>query len=213
MGVEVLAVEGDDAGRLLAAMLQRVQAEHACAAAASAWPKMPKTPHSSCSLSSSKGLVVIALRHCVLCSDRPVQGLAVGVAIAVSPVLRCAGYRRLGVGAAAAGVGDDLHGLADLQRLLGLLLGRVGRALAPAPPTRGRHELAHEIGADLHDRQGARVLSASAGCLSGGIEVVARSARATDTITAPRTRPNSMPSERSSGAERALAHAARDDDG
>ena len=27
MGVELLAVEGDDAGRLLAAMLQRVQAE------------------------------------------------------------------------------------------------------------------------------------------------------------------------------------------
>jgi hypothetical protein len=46
------AVEADDAGGLLAAMLQRVQAQRR-EGAASGWPKMPNTPHSSRSLSSS----------------------------------------------------------------------------------------------------------------------------------------------------------------
>ena len=38
MGVELAAVEGDDAGRLLAAMLQGVQAEHRMRGRISAWP-------------------------------------------------------------------------------------------------------------------------------------------------------------------------------
>ena len=43
--------------------------------------------------------------------------------------------------------GDDLDGLADLHRLLGLLLRRIGRALGLGRH-RGRHELADEIGTE-----------------------------------------------------------------
>ena len=53
LGMEALAVEGDDAGRFLAAMLQRMEAE-AVRAAASSWPYTPNTPHSSRSVSPSR---------------------------------------------------------------------------------------------------------------------------------------------------------------
>ena len=55
LDAELPAVEGDDAGRLLAAMLQRMQAERS-QRAASGWPKMPNTPHSSCSVSPSRSM-------------------------------------------------------------------------------------------------------------------------------------------------------------
>ena len=70
VGMEIAAVPAGDSGRFLAAMLERVKAERDEAAALSA-PQMPNTPHSSRSLSSSKGLVVsmLAIRRSPACPD------------------------------------------------------------------------------------------------------------------------------------------------
>jgi hypothetical protein len=58
MGMEVLAIEGHDAGRFLATMLQGMQAQNGSGGGFPT-PKMPIMPHSSFNLSSSKGCVVI----------------------------------------------------------------------------------------------------------------------------------------------------------
>jgi len=68
LGMEPPAVEGDDAGGFLAAMLQ-AWSPRAVIAAASRWPKMPNTPHSSRSRivievgMGKAGLLVQGLAH------------------------------------------------------------------------------------------------------------------------------------------------------
>jgi len=53
LGMKPAAVKRDDAGGFLTAVLKCVQSS-AVMAAASGWPKMPKTPHSSRSVSPSR---------------------------------------------------------------------------------------------------------------------------------------------------------------
>ncbi len=114
---ELAAVIGDDAGRLLAAMLQRMQAERRRWPPHPAWPKMPNTPHSrgACRRPSDcREIVSSALRQCLPSrfpvAAYPCAGRQPFVAAACRRRCRVArGDRRRFAGTAASPVASGLR--------------------------------------------------------------------------------------------------------